>query len=353
MSDTYKLRIRNASQVVCVSRTQEPFKRGKAMQDLSIICQATVVVHSNGRIYAVDEESNLLQQDWYQKAHFATDIDASGKSLLPAFVDAHSHPVWAGDRVHEFELKLAGATYLDIHSMGGGIGFTVSKTKEASEEELLSLLMGRLERMLRQGTALLEAKSGYGLDKESELKLLRVLKRAQDGSRMDISATFLGAHSVPKGSTAALATADVIESQIPAVLEAKKKGEIYLDNIDVFHEKGIFDGQQTEAILAAGKTCGLCINFHGDELNYMGSAELGAKLGARAISHLEEISKEGITAMASKDVFGVLLPTTAYILKIKPPPAREMIDNGMVWLFCLLCFFSFCLIIKFCCLQVF
>ncbi|KAJ3246827.1 putative imidazolonepropionase [Chytriomyces hyalinus] len=330
MGQHFKLRLRNSSQVVCVSSTREQFKRKGDMNNLAVKQNANVIVAMDGTIFAVDTEDALSKLDWYQTATFDQDFDVSGKSILPGFVDGHTHPVWSGDRVHEFEQKLAGATYLDIHKQGGGIGFTVAKTREASHEELEALLMTRLDRMLRQGTTLVEAKSGYGLETETELKMLRVLKSAQDKHAIDISATFLGAHSVPKGSTPAEATVDVVDKQIPAVVAARENGEIYVDNIDVFMEKGIFDSDQSEAILSKGKACGMCINFHGDELTFMGSGELGAKIGARAISHLEEVSKVGIAAMASNDVFGVLLPTTAYVLRITPPPAREMIDSGVL-----------------------
>ncbi|KAI9333985.1 imidazolonepropionase [Obelidium mucronatum] len=290
----FKLRLRNASQVVCVSSSKQEFKRGKDMNNLHILENATVVVGHDGMIFAVGTELELRSLHWYPDATFDADFDLIGKSVLPGFCDGHTHPVWSGDRVHEFEQKLAGATYLDIHKQGGGIGFTT----ECSVKEQLSF----------------EAKSGYGLETATEIKMLQVLKRAQDTHPIEISATFLGAHS----------------NQIPAVVAAREAGEIYVDNIDIFMEKGIFDYQQSESILGAGKACGMCINFHGDELNYMASGELGAKLGARAISHLEEVSDEGIHAMAAHNVFGVLLPTTAYVLRITPPPARKMIDNNVL-----------------------
>ncbi|KAJ3074625.1 putative imidazolonepropionase [Podochytrium sp. JEL0797] len=326
----FKLRLRNASQVVQISSSRQEFKRGKDMNELCILSNATVVVGIDGKIAAVGTEQELLTKEWYLKATFENDFDVAGKSVLPGFCDAHTHPVWAGDRVHEFEQKLAGATYLDIHKQGGGIAFTVTKTREASHDELSALLQTRLDRMLRLGTTLVEAKSGYGLETATEIKMLEVLKKAQDSHPIAISATFLGAHSVPTGSTPPLATLDVLHSQIPAVITARDNGSIYVDNIDIFMEKGIFDYDQTEQILSKGKSCGMCINFHGDELNYMASAELGAKLGARAISHLEEISDAGIAGMAEMNVVGVLLPTTAYVLRIAPPPARKMIDNGVV-----------------------
>ncbi|KAJ3088758.1 putative imidazolonepropionase [Physocladia obscura] len=328
-NNRFKLRLRNAAQVVAVSTTRETFKKGAAMNTVAIIEDATVVVGLDGTVVAVARETELATQQWYCDAVFDDDVDARGKAVVPGLVDGHTHPVWAGDRVNEFEQKLAGATYMEIHLRGGGIGYTVAQTRAASEEALLELTMGRLDRMLAQGTTLVEAKSGYGLDADSELKLLRVLKRAKDAHAVAVSPTFLGAHSVPRGMSAADAAADVVHKQLPVVVAARDAGLVDVDNIDVFMEKGVFDYSQTDGILSAGKAAGLCLNFHGDELNHMQAAELGAKLGARAISHLEEISKDGIAAMATNNVFGVLLPTTAYVLRIAPPPAREMIDSGV------------------------
>lgn len=183
--------------------------------------------------------------------------------------------------------------------------------------------------MLRFGTTLVEAKSGYGLETETELKMLRVISAADRLHAVDLVATFCGAHSVPRGSTVAAATEDVIERQLPAVLAARDAGEIVVHNIDVFCDKGIFEAPETERILRAGVAGGLAINFHGDELNYVGAAELGGALGALAISHLEEISDAGIAAMRVRPTFAVLLPTTAYVLRIKPPPARRLIEAGV------------------------
>ncbi|XP_063780924.1 probable imidazolonepropionase [Pseudophryne corroboree] len=148
---------------------------------------------------------------------FETVIDCSGKCVLPGFVDAHTHPVWAGDRVHEFAMKLAGATYMDIHQAGGGIHFTVEHTEAASEEELFCSFRQRLDRMLRCGTTLVECKSGYGLKLETELKMLRVIERAQREMDIGISPTYCGAHSVPKGKTVEEATNDIIEHHLPAL----------------------------------------------------------------------------------------------------------------------------------------
>merc|ERR1719220_2531121 len=162
----------------------------------------------------------------YSEERFSRVIDAGGGAVLPGLVDGHTHPVWAGDRVHEFAMKLAGASYMEVHAAGGGIHFTVERTREAGEEELLGLLLPRLKAMLHHGTTTVECKSGYGLETETEVKMLRVLEKARPKCPIEISSTFCGAHSVPKGSTAAEATIDVIEKQLPAVLKLKERRPI-------------------------------------------------------------------------------------------------------------------------------
>lgn len=226
-------------------------------------------------------------------------------------------------------MKLAGATYMDIHAMGGGIGYTVGCTRAASEDELLQLLLARLARMLRAGTTLVEAKSGYGLNADTEIKMLRVIERAKAVQPLHIVANYCGAHSVPKGSTADEATADVIERQLPEIMRLKASGEINPEQIDVFCEKGVFTTAQARAICEAGQRAGLGVNFHGDELNYTGSCEMAGEIGAVAVSHVECVSDAGVAALAEKGVAAVLLPTTAYVLRIHPPPARKLIDAGV------------------------
>ncbi|XP_068132881.1 probable imidazolonepropionase isoform X2 [Hyperolius riggenbachi] len=257
-------------------------------------------------------------------------IDCTGKCVLPGLVDAHTHPVWAGDRVHEFAMKLAGATYMDIHAAGGGIHFTVDHTEAASEEKLYCSFKQRLQSMLRTGTTLVECKTGYGLKLETELKMLKVIRRAQKELDIGISPTYCGAHSVPKGKSAETAATDIIDNHLPALKQMAINEEIHVDNIDVFCEKGVFDLECTKRILQAGKAIGLQLNFHGDELNPMHAAELAAEMGAQAISHLEEISDEGISAIASAKCSAVLLPTTAYILRLKQPRARDLLKAGVI-----------------------
>ncbi|KAM4748144.1 putative imidazolonepropionase isoform 2-T2 [Rhinophrynus dorsalis] len=328
MAGKLRLLLENANQIVMVCRKGEEFLLEDGMQHLAVIEKASLVIGNDGFIKAVGPTETIRNQ--FSQASFENIINCSGKCLLPGFVDAHTHPVWAGDRVHEFAMKLAGATYMDIHQAGGGINYTVEHTKAASEEELFCSFKHRLERMVRTGTTLVECKSGYGLELEIELKMLRVIKQAQREMDIGISSTYCGAHSVPKGKTAKEATDDIISHHLPALKQMALNGELHVDNIDVFCEKGVFDLESTRRILQAGKDIGLNVNFHGDELHPMNAAELGAELGARAVSHLEEISDEGINALANAKCSAVLLPTTAYILRLKQPRARDMLHSGVI-----------------------
>jgi len=190
-------------------------------------------------------------------------------------------------------------------------------------------LISRLDRMMHFGTTVVEAKSGYGLETETEMKMLQVLHEVDKIHPMDIVSTFLGAHSIPKGSNAKLATEDIIVNQIPSLIKLKKEGKISPQNIDVFCEKGVFETDDSRKILQAGKDAGLLLNFHGDEINPMKSGQLGGELDATAISHLEKVDEEGIIAMAKKPTVAVLLPTTAYILRLEPPPARKFIERNV------------------------
>ncbi|XP_045147300.1 probable imidazolonepropionase [Echinops telfairi] len=268
--------------------------------------------------------ADIIQRQFSEET-FEEKIDCSGKCILPGLVDAHTHPVWAGERVHEFAMKLAGASYMDIHQAGGGINFTVECTRQASEDELFDSFQQRLQCMMRAGTTLVECKSGYGLNLQTELKMLRVIARAQRELEVSISATYCGAHSVPRGKTATEAAEDIVKHHLPTLKALGSSGEVHVDNIDVFCEKGVFDLDSTRRILQGGKDIGLQINFHGDELHPMKAAELGAELSAQAISHLEEVSDEGIAALATAKCAAVLLPTTAYMLRYGGEMGQPMV----------------------------
>ncbi|XP_055053164.2 probable imidazolonepropionase [Misgurnus anguillicaudatus] len=327
-TSSFKILVKNAKQVVVVCRNGEKYLTKNGMQTLAIIENGSVVIGHDGLIKAVGPADIIESQ--FKGTKFDQILDVSGMCVLPGLVDAHTHPVWAGDRVHEFAMKLAGATYMEVHEAGGGIHFTVAHTRTASEQHLLEGLKSRLERMLRAGTTLVECKSGYGLELDTELKMLRVINSARKSLSIGISATYCGAHAVPKGKTMEEATQDIVAVQLPAIRKLIDSGELQVDNIDVFCEKGVFDLSSTRRILKEGKDMGLNINFHGDELHPMNSAHIGAELGALAISHLEEVTDEGIAAMATAKTSAVLLPTTAYILRLSPPRARDMLDSGVI-----------------------
>ncbi|XP_003972803.2 probable imidazolonepropionase [Takifugu rubripes] len=328
MSSNHRLLVENADQVVVICNHGEKFLTKEGMKNLSVIQNASVVIGRDGLIEAVGPSKAISLQ--YSGASFDKVIDAKGMCVLPGLVDAHTHPVWAGDRVHEFAMKLAGATYMDVHRAGGGIHFTVEHTRAAAAPELLGSLGSRLARMLRAGTTLVECKSGYGLELQTEVKMLEVIEKARRSLPINISSTYCGAHAVPKGKTVAEATEDILQVQLPRLKELMSAGTLRVDNIDVFCEQGVFDLDATRSILQAGKELGLNINFHGDELHPMNSAQLGAELGALAISHLEEVTDEGIAAMAMAGTAAVLLPTTAYILRLPQPRARAMLDAGVI-----------------------
>ncbi|XP_049638800.1 probable imidazolonepropionase [Suncus etruscus] len=328
MAGVHRLLLENAQQVVLVCAHGERFLARDALRSLAVLEGASLVVGADGVIEAIGPAEAIRRQ--FSDATFEERIDCSGKCILPGLVDAHTHPVWAGERVHEFAMKLAGATYMQIHQAGGGINLTVERTRQASEDELFGSLRQRLGCMLSAGTTLVECKSGYGLNLETELKMLRVIERARRELDIGISATYCGAHSVPKGKTATEAADDIVHNQLPKLKELSMKGELHIDNIDVFCEKGVFDLKTTRRILQTGKEMGLQINFHGDELHPMKAAELGAELGALAISHLEEVSDEGIAAMAKARCSAVLLPTTAYMLRLTQPRARKMLEEGVI-----------------------
>ncbi|KAG7244114.1 hypothetical protein INR49_004931 [Caranx melampygus] len=234
-------------------------------------------MRDDGLIKAVGAAETIRAQ--FSGATFDEVIDATGMCVLPGLVDAHTHPVWAGDRVHEFAMKLAGATYMDVHRAGGGIHFTVEHTRAAAASDLLTSLSSRLVRMQRAGTTLVECKSGYGLELHTELKMLEVIEAARRSLPINISSTYCGAHAVPKGKTVAEATDDILHVQLPRLRQLMSAGTLRVDNIDVFCEQGVFDLGSTRSILQAGRDLGLNINFHGDELHPMNSAQAASASG--------------------------------------------------------------------------
>ena len=319
----------SASQVVCVEQGGAAFHTREEMKNVHIVADATILVGLDGLIADVGPHEEVMAR--HPDAQFEREISCLGKAVLPGLCDAHTHPVWAGDRVHEFAAKLAGATYMEIHAKGGGIGFSVRETRQATEEHLLEDLLARLARFSRHGTTLAECKSGYGLNLECELKMLRTIHRAKSAQQaVDLVGSFCAAHSIPSGSNEKEYTDCIVKEMIPALKKAIEEGSVSPSLVDVFLEKGVFSVESTKRILvAASESCNLEHNFHGDELSYSGSGELAGELGSLAVSHLEHVSDEGIIQLAKRPSFAVLLPTTAVILRLEHPPARRLIDAGV------------------------
>ena len=306
----YKLYIKNAKELVVITKNHEKMLIGKDMDHVEVMNNSSVIVGKDGLIVDLGDAKTMDEK--YANEQFEQVIDATDKIVLPGFVDAHTHPVFAGDRCREFSMKMAGATYMDIHKAGGGIHFTVDHTRKASEEELYKLFEERLARMVKQGTTLVECKSGYGLDAENEIKMLKVITRAAREHNIGIVSTFLGAHAVPRDKTVEEGYQCIIQEMIPQIVELREKGELQVDFIDGFCESGVYDVDYMRKILLKGKENGFKICFHADELSALSGAEMGAELGAINMSHLEEITEQGILDMAKSKSVACLLPSTAY-----------------------------------------
>ncbi|WP_134668470.1 imidazolonepropionase [Halorussus marinus] len=250
-------------------------------------------------------------------------VDASGKAVIPGFVDPHTHAVFAGDRSDEFEAKLRGKTYQEILEDGGGILRTVRATREASDDELLSNLLDHLDTMLAHGTTTVEVKSGYGLDTETELRMLEVLDRADDRHPVDVVATFMGAHAVPADRDADEYVDDVVDDQLPAVAS-----QGIAEFCDVFCEEGVFDVEQSRRVLEAGAEAGLTPKVHAEELAHIGGTRLAAEVGAASADHLLHSTADDVDALVEADVVPVLLPGTAFGLGAEYADARAFVEAG-------------------------
>jgi imidazolonepropionase len=257
----------------------------------------------------------------------ATILDARGCTVVPGFVDAHTHAAYAGDRRAELQQRLAGATYAQIAAAGGGILSTVRATRMASEEDLIRETRRRLDEMLACGTTTAEVKSGYGLDLETELKMLRAIRRLDREHPIDLVPTFMGAHEVPLEHRADHApfVEAIIRDMIPAVA-----AEGLAEWCDVFCEHGVYTPDEAREILEAGVRSGLKPRIHADELGASGGSRVAATVGARSADHLIFVPAEGIRAMADAGVVATLLPSAAFYLKLgRYAPARDLIAAGV------------------------
>jgi imidazolonepropionase len=307
----------HAGQLVTLAGPKRP-RAGRELSEVAIIKGGGMLIR-DGVIEAVGPSDEIEKT-----AHDET-VDASGRVVLSGFVDAHTHLVFAGNRLEDFERRARGQSYEEIAKGGGGIRSTVEKTRAASEADLFVQAKKHAEWFLKCGTTTVEAKSGYGLTVEDELKILRVIQRVDEETPLECVATFLGAHAIPRERTANEYVDLVINEMLPRVAS-----ENLAKFCDVFCERGYFDLEQSRKILSAAKKLGLKLRGHVDQLTNSGGAKLMADLRANTADHLEKTDEQGIAALKVANVQPVLLPGSVYALgSTSYPRAREMIEAGL------------------------
>src|ERR671912_1024579 len=295
--------------------------RGRKFGALRIHSPASIAV-AGDRISAVGPPAEILRE-LPSGTHFES-VDGRGKVALPGLVDCHTHPAFLGDRAAEFELRSSGAAYEEIHASGGGIRSTLAATRAGSEEELRSAVEKHLGWMLEHGTLTAEAKSGYGLDRETELKSLRAIREAGADHPVDVHPTFLGAHTVPPEFSGA---AEYVEFVIRDVLPDAVP---LADAADVFLERGSFEVPEARRFLGACADHGLALRLHADQFSERGAIPLAIELGARSVDHLENTGEDGARMLARSDVAAVLLPACGLFLDLPLPPARRLVEEGAI-----------------------
>jgi imidazolonepropionase len=292
--------------------------RGRSLSALHTISYAYLIIEG-GEIAAFGEMKDLAGRNVPGET-----IDATGKMVLPAWCDSHTHLVYAGSREDEFVDKIKGLTYAEIAARGGGILNSASKLAAASEEQLFNDAYKRLIEAAALGTASIEIKSGYGLSADSEIKMLRVIKKLKERSSLNIKATFLGAHTYPVdylGNHQGYIRL-ITEEMLPAIGREK-----LADYIDVFCENGFFSNEETEQICKAGMGYGLKPKIHANQLSASGAVQLGINLNAVSVDHLEVMDEAAIHALSGSSTIGTLLPSAAFFLRMPYQPARELIDH--------------------------
>ena len=320
MKPTADLIITNANELLTISGHSEKPKTGDQMDELGIIKNGWLAV-SKDKIIACGNLKQVLAQ--ISTTSETIQIDATGKVVMPGFIDCHTHLVFGGSREAEFEQRIKGANYLDILRSGGGILNTVRSTRTASKAELIKTSSGHLDTMLEFGTTTVEAKSGYGLTIDSELKQLQVIKELNDLHPIDIIPTFLVHTTPPEFSSSQEYVDFVINSMLPRM-------QSMAEYCDIFCEQDVFDIEQSRQVLTAAKNLGFKLKIHADQLNDTGGALLAASLYATSASHLDHISNVGIEKMADSGAIAVLIPGASFFLNSDTyPPALEMISKGV------------------------
>jgi imidazolonepropionase len=310
----------NIGQLIQARKVAPELLRGNEMADLPIIANAWLRIE-NGLVHSFGEMSDCPQpdDDWIIR-------DVKSRFVFPTWCDSHTHIVYAGSREAEFVDKIKGLSYEEIAAKGGGILNSADLLHQTDEAELFDQAMQRVHEIIRMGTGALEIKSGYGLSLESELKMLRVIKRIKENTPITIKATFLGAHAIPAAfrNKREAYIRLIIDEMLPGVV-----AESLADYCDVFCDKGFFTADETDRILTAAFKLGLPAKIHANELDYSGGIQVGVKNGALSVDHLEYTGDAEIQALLSSKTMPTLLPSTAFFLRLKQPPAREMIKAGL------------------------
>ncbi|WP_245208174.1 imidazolonepropionase [Sediminibacillus dalangtanensis] len=293
--------------------------KGQNMSKLDVLEDGAVAI-KDGKVIAVGKTHDLKHIEAKEK------IDCQGKLVTPGLVEPHTHLVFGGSREHEMALKQQGVPYLDILKQGGGILSTVQSTRETPEEELLEKARFHLNRMMSYGITTMEAKSGYGLDYETEMKQMRVAKQLQEEHKLDVVLTFLGAHAIPENYKD---DPDTFLNEMIAMLPDIKEKNL-AEFVDIFCETGVFSVEQSREYLQKAKESGFEVKIHADEINPLGGAEMAAEVGAISADHLVGTSDKGIQMLAENNVIATLLPGTSFYLgKEKHARARDMIEAGV------------------------
>ncbi len=311
--------IKNIKSLVGVQYAPQPL-RSTALATLPELQNAYLIIQDD-----VIAEIGLMEELPQQAAKITHQIDATGSIVLPAWCDSHSHLVFAASREEEFVDKIKGLSYAEIAAKGGGILNSARKLHHATEDELFNQAWQRLQQVAALGTGAIEIKSGYGLSVEDELKMLRVIKRLRQKSQLAIKATFLGAHTYPEAyKQNHEAYIQLIINEMLPVIAAEKLA----DYIDVFCETGFFSAEETERICLAGMQYGLKPKIHANQLNLSGGVQVGVKLNAVSVDHLETMDDAAINILAASQTIGTMLPTAAFFLRMAYQPARKLIDSG-------------------------
>jgi imidazolonepropionase len=290
---------------------------GQAMAELPVLSDSYLAI-------SAEKILDYGPMDEMPAYHAAETIDATGRFVLPSFIDSHTHLVFAASREEEFVMKIKGASYQQIAASGGGILNSATRLQNTSEEELLERTLFRANEIIATGTGAVEIKSGYGLTVKDELKMLRVARQINKHTDLAVRTTLLGAHAVPKNTNKTDYIKLILDEMIPAVAEEK-----LADYIDVFCEEGFFSVDETERIVEEGKKFGLKPRIHANQLGRSGGVQVGVKTGALSVDHLENIDQEEIEALLNSNTMPTVLPCAAFFLGLPFPPVRKMIQAGL------------------------